>query len=160
MLKFPVSTPVGEPVKNVLPGLVEQQLSVMTEIGIAAKLTDIPGCVIARCDLGYEKDKLLALTDSILQKTEGTVKHPAGFVGKALSACRIRGKECTYGGHLLFAPQALVNCFDIFLKSVDLRLAEHFLFPVLLTRTVGTFECRTPYSYDIAQTLHRKFRKP
>ena len=61
---------VGESVKNTLPGQIEQQLSVMTEIGVAAKLTDIPGCVIARCDLGYEKNNLLALTNSILQKTE------------------------------------------------------------------------------------------
>ena len=150
---------VGEPVKNILPGLVEQQLFVMTEIGVAAKLTDIPGCVIARGDLGYEKDKLLALTDSIFQETECAVKHPAGLVGKALAACGVFGEECAYGVHLFFALQVLVNCLDVFFEAVDLCLLEYFLFPVFLTCVVGTPECCASYGNNIAQAFHRRFRK-
>ena len=139
-----------------MPRNVEQKLSVMAEIGIAAELSHISGSVITGRDFCHKKDKFLALADGILQKAESTVKHQTSFSSKALSSFGILSKARSQDIHLLFAFRNLIHSFELLFQPVDLRLGKRFLFPVFLSGVGSTLKRYTAEGHDVAQAFCRQ----
>ncbi|CAN3997469.1 Energy-coupling factor transporter transmembrane protein EcfT, partial [Dysosmobacter welbionis] len=126
---------------NLLPdavaGAVKQQLPVVAEIGVTAKLLHEPGGVVPGGDLRDEDHQLLAVAEGGLQETEGVVEHVLRLHGHGLPPLHLFTEPAPDGVHSPFRGHGLpVQPLAVVLQGVDLPLLE---VPGLLVQLAGLF---------------------